>query len=412
MRIRAVFACAFLVCAVQSFCQEEAGTPEAVRRILVAVGDDGASASRSDLVRLSKSLALALSEASPSIRVIEYGSDFPRDNEKRMSAAEENLADCWLWVGVGGEKSAPTLGVKSYDLLSQTVLLDETLAFEADLRAMGELTGKWEPLVSLILEKLHLSGSQPAQAAAAQGPRVSLLTIKARAGTVITGLPAGNLTMGIEGTATVSLDAPASYTFRSEVKGFEPVTTRIFLDGDREVEIPQRAEKKWSADITFSNAFFPGAAGRFYLIPGWMFVEADFTAYLFGLQLDSDRMEYSFPLTTFGAQFGGYLNAEDSLFRFYGGAGAFLRVMWDFTSATSPVRLDPLSPFVVQLAFGTELAIAGDFRFFAELTPLWYVSRYPDLLQASLNSDSFLYFWIPLGAISAANLRFGVRWLL
>src|SRR5512146_3257894 len=116
MRIRAVIVCALLMCAFQALCQEEAVTPAAVRRILVAVGDDGASASRSDLLRLSKSLALALTEASPSIRVVEYGSDFPKDAEKRMHAAEESLADCWLWVGATGEKSAPTLGVRPYDL--------------------------------------------------------------------------------------------------------------------------------------------------------------------------------------------------------------------------------------------------------------------------------------------------------
>jgi hypothetical protein len=123
-------------------------------------------------------------------------------------------------------------------------------------------------------------------------------------------------------------------------------------------------------------------------------------------------MLFSFPLTNFTVQFGGYISAEDSFFRLYGSVGMFLRVIWDFNNAETPILLDPLSPVGFLASFGAELPIAGDFRFFFELTPTLFMSMYPELMHSSVSDVPVLYFFLPWGTLSLANIRFGVRWLL
>jgi hypothetical protein len=412
--LRPTVALILLLVTAQAPCQNAAQAGGISRKLLLVVRNEGAAEiTQTEILLMEKSLGLALQNASASLRIVEYGNaEFPPDLEKRIETSQATQTDCWLWVGVSGERTSLALRLNSYDLLLQATVVDEALPFEGSLATVSTLEGGWDNLVSLMLGKFQITrtGQSPGGGIdTASGPRTALLTIKARPGTVVTGLPAGRLEIGFDGAVIASLDAPAAYTFRAWLGGYDPVTLNVFLDDNMEVSLNQEPGAKWAVDTSFFNSLFPGVDGRYYFIPNWLFMELGCTTYFFGLRLGSDQAIFSFPLANLILQFGGYITAEDSFMRLYGAAGAFLRVVF---AADVPVRFDPLSSYGFQVAVGSQFMIAGDFRFFAELVPMLYMSNYPDLFHASLGPDvQFGYIFFPWGTLSLANIRFGVRWL-
>jgi hypothetical protein len=151
--------------------------------------------------------------------------------------------------------------------------------------------------------------------------------------------------------------------------------------------------------------------GSYFLVPGWLYVRAGLMTYLAGLAFTNDEVFWSSPLTTLSARVGTYaFFPQESWFRTYIGAGALLRIAHPFGSP--PIYIDQAAPWAIQLTIGIEVSPWPRSRFFFEWLPTEYLSRYPDLLAASipLAGDNFKF--LPYAVVDVGGFRLGWRWML
>ena len=384
------------------FAQTSSEAANVPRRLLVSLEAQPESGFTAlEAVILSKSLVLSLQEGLPGFRVIEYGPfAFPPTPAARNDEAARRGADSWLWVAVSGSRGSPAIHVVSFDLLTQSTIIDQGFSAVQDLASADVSRVRWEMVVSLAREKY-----QPAVR------RTVKLTIHAIPDTRISGLPGGPVLTSPYGAATVNLEAPSFYRVRATRAGYYPAQMELYVDADRDLQIPQQPGSSFSVEGSFFNALFIGGDAGFFLLPDTAFLKVGVTSFLVGLALSPDSLLYSFPLVHVNVQLGSYWSPEDAFLRWYTSVGGFLRVV---LIPGFPPHLDAISPGGLQLNLGVEFPLAGRSRLFVEYVPMLYLSAMTDLFLDSLgpNSVPFGYAPVSFGAFDFANIRFGVRWML
>lgn len=392
------------------FSQDSPGTEKLPRRLLVsldAAAETGYTAQ--DKAVLGKSLALALREAAQEFSVVEYGTgDFPPSPEARNGEAERLVADSWLWVEISGSRGSPSIRVQSYDLLTQTMTIDQEFTRDREIDPLEASHEHWREIVSLVLEKYH---SIDASQVTKNERRTVRLLIRALPDTRITGLPGEPLVASKYGVATASLEAPSSYHLRATLDGYYPAQKDVYVDADAEVQIVQRPGAVWSVEGSFFNAFFLGGDLGYYFLPDTAFLKVGVTSFLLGLAFEQESLLFSYPLVHVNLQVGRYWGAEDAGVRLYTAVGGFVRIV---SIPGSPIRIDALSQGGFQLNLGAEIPIMGKSRVFFEYIPMLYLSDYPELFLETMGSSNVPFGFLPviIGAFDFMNVRFGVRWML
>jgi hypothetical protein len=384
---------------------------KAPRRILFSI-EKGLFAGYSDdeMVILKRSFLTALSDADGAPTAIDYGSKpFPSSIEDRNKAARAAGADCWLSMRISGLRGSPSIRVVAFDLLYNITSLDFTASRPEGFSMLELFRERWEDVVPPVVKKYPPLVSH----AYSRGPLGEVtLTIRAVPGTTITGLMPQALTVGADGTASVTLVSPAPYSFRAAARGYIPSQTSIYLDGQTELTV-QQAQSPWlRLDATFSDGFFPGVSANFSIPSFPAFARLGLTTFRAGLAINQDQALAGIPLSQLFLLLGLYLSPEDRATRFYVGAGPLLRFsIPDGGSLT----VDTLLPFGVQLVVGAEFPLAGKLRAFVEYTPTGYATPEPALFVYSFGSDGGTNQYInfpPVWALNLFEMRVGVRWSL
>jgi hypothetical protein len=391
-----------------------AGTPTGPRRLLVAVEEKdafGASEVSAAVVEKSVSLALASLEGGP--LVIEQGGEpLPQEPGGRDAAARARGADCWAVVTLTGKPSAPAASAQVSDLAAGKLFPARPVSLLRGLAPEDAARETWDDLRDYVHAVIAGTASD-AGAASGRPPAAGgmTLTVLAVPGTVIRGLPGGPLFIGKGGASSQTLPRPASFPLTAEKDGFFPAAREVFVDSDRDVYFVQEPRSAWSVRLGFMNTFFPSAEALYCITPASTYVSVGVTTFMAGLAIGGDQLFTSIPLTEVAAGIGTCLFPESWLFRPYLGAALFLRVT---SLAGSLPRLDPLSPGGIRASLGMEVLADARMKLFLELTPAFFYSAYPSLLEASLASNRTTagYIFLSSGAIGFPFGRFGVRWLL
>jgi hypothetical protein len=401
----------FMILLAQAcFSQDSAGAEKTPRQLLVSVdAQPEAGYTAQETVILEKSLALSLQKALRGIHLIEYAqAGFPQALNARNSEAERLGANCWLWVNISGGSGASALLVQFYDMLTQTLVVDEIFTRKQKLDPLEASREHWEEIVSLVKQKY--SAVDTSQVPRNERHTITLV-IHALPDTMITGLPGGPLVASEYGVATANLDAPSSYHLRAALDGYYPAHQDVYVDADRDLQIIQKPASGWSVEASFFNAFFFDGNAGYYFLPNVAFLKVGVTSFLVGLALNQTSLTYSYPLVYANIQLGRYWAPADAVVRPYAAMGGFIRIV---SIGGFPLRIDALSPGGFQLNVGAEVPLAGKSKFFFEYIPMLYLSSYPDLFVDSLGSNGIPFGYVPvsIGAFDFANVRFGVRWML
>ena len=412
-----VVAC-LLLAAQWIFAEDQAPPPgqNAPRRILVALEKSWLSGySSEEMVILQRSFMTVLSEAAGGPAPVSYGflKGFPGSIKDRNKAARDAGADCWVLLRLSGFKGSPSIQVVSYDLIYDTLTFDFSAPRHEAFPIMDISRERWDDIVPLLARKYPALDPL----AYTRGPPAAVsVIIRAKPGTVITGLSPKPLAAGPDGTASVDLPSPAPYSLRATLVGYVPVQMTFYLDGQSEISVDQVRSPWLYLDGAFLDGLFPGVSVT-YAVPTFPgFVRVGFTSFRAGLAVNQDQLLTSLPLSQITLLFGWYVSPQDRPRRFYLGAGPLLRVT---LPPGGSFTIDHLLPWGVQLVAGWEFPFTGNLHAFIELAPTLYATPEPKLFVDSFGTNNgspnatlpYLNF-PPSFAVNPFEVRFGVRWML
>jgi hypothetical protein len=409
MRMRNLLLFALLLAAAAAGAQSAVGGQMVPRRLVLFVGvQSGSSFTTGDATMIARSVLNRLQESSAEFTVMEGPSaEGNRPADRLTAAAKSAGADSWLQIILDGSWASAQLTVKSFDLLSSALILDFSAKRSAWESPGGLAQESWDDVVNAVAERLHMVDGPAVVAASAPG---ATLTIKALPGSVITGLGAQAVRVSPGGSTSRTLPALREYVLRAELNGYETVTQRFFLSGDREIAIDQRKKTQWRFELSLLDAQAPGFDVTLPTPLASGFLRFGFSTYALGLAFSSTRLLLNDPLTSMIMQAGMYLGPEDRPFRFSVGLGGFVRLVH---AAGSLPTMDSLSPGGIRLSVGSELPAMGGGRPYFEYTPTLYQTGVPDMLRAALGQD-YAPGWIfgQSAALSLISFRIGYRWKL
>ena len=386
-----------------------AADTKAPRRLLLVVTRqvDGSLAAN-DLLMLSRSVQVQLQKATNEIVVVEPSEPVTDISAARLAeAAKVEGADSWLWVIAGGGWTTLKLAVQSFDLISNSLVLDSALAREGWQSPQDLAMETWDDIAQPLAGHFHMVTA----AAVQQGPVLALLTITALPGTKITGLGGPALTADENGMTSREVSAPRQYTLRASLRGHAYVSKPVFVTSERVITLEQRQISSWAVDLSLQDRAYPGVALGWSPVPGVFTVKLGFTSYLVGIPLDSSGLLSSQPLTDLVLQADLYFSPVPEALRVYSGFGVYLRISH---SASSLVSLDPLSFGGIKSILGVEFPVSSQGSLFMEYAPTAYFTAFPELLRASLgpgNSPPGWEFGTAVG-INFLSFRAGWRWQL
>jgi hypothetical protein len=361
----------------------------------------------------------AIQKANTPVQLLDWGPEpFPSDKPGGIEEALKRTADCWLLVTIGGVRKSPALIIRSYDLLKKQNVIEGRLQLDGAFELPDPPASTWSKLVGMVAGAYPpVDTDKPLKTPVADRPALwtqdlATLTLHAVPGTVVEGLDGDARTVGADGTLKESVRSPATYLLEATHPDRLPLETRIYLEQDREITLPQHALARWSIDGGLYGMSFPQVEGSYFLVPGWLYVRAGLMTYLAGLAFSGEEMFWSSPLTTLSARVGTYaFFPQESWFRTYVGAGVFLRVAHPLGS--HPVYIDQAAPWGFQLTLGIEVSPWPRSKFFLEWLPTEYLIRYPILFAGSLPGDAYDRFLVlPYAAMDLGGFRLGWRWML
>ena len=384
----------------------------APRRLLLHVEQaDGTGYSQNELLMISRSIMLSLQNQVGGVIVIESPDEqLPASGSRINELAQAAKADCWLWIGLSNTAS---IRARSFDILTSEQTFDQTLGRDARISILDLAYEKWRDLASLVSQKYGPeAGTNHTASPAPQSepPRSDavVLTIHALPGTVITDGNGASATTGPDGTAQMSLPAPAEYSLRATLTDYHVVREDVFLSSGRTVDMAQTPASRWAIDFSMQDVEHPGLDLSRFIVPNLLFVKIGLTTRLIGLALTNDAVFSNDPLTSFALQGGIYFRPEDVLFRFYGTVGAFLSLR----TPLGALYLDPLAPGGVQISLGAEIGATEHGGFFFEWEPAFYFSPEPDFQSSFGNNGTVGWFFPSWGAFNILTVRMGYRWLI
>ncbi len=378
------------------------------RLLLVVAPDDSTTLAANDLFLLSRSVQMELQRATKEINVVEAAGSVPDLSEAGLAEAAKSAgADSWLSVIAGGGWSTLKLAVRSFDLISNAMVLDTTVTREGWQSPLDLSLESWDDIAQPIAGHYHMVEA----AVAPQGPRAALLTIKALPGTKISGLGPKPLVVDASGSLAQEMPVSRQYDIRASLIGHLPEHRQIYLEADRAVDFDQKPESRWTLDMSLQDRAYPGFSIAWSPRLGHFSFKLGITTYLVGLAFNSTGVFSSAPLSEAELQATAYLFPETGFFRLYTAQTFFLRV--DHAIGTTP-SLDSLSLGGMKGIIGAELLGSARGNWFFEYAPTVYFTHVPNMLQAALSSGSPPPGWLffPSSAVNLLSFRAGYRWQL
>jgi hypothetical protein len=383
-------------------------TPQLVpRRLALAVTrPQGSTFTPADALMIIRSLHQRLQDADGQVIIVEIPEVAAAVTPEEMGVAASSVgADGWMLLTLDGRWASARLGFRAADLLSNSTIADFSTT-RATWVSPAALPGEtWADVVGVVAGKFPMVESAAAPAADEQLVR---LTISAMPGSVVTGLGPQPLRIDSSGTAFRMVPAPREYSLRTSLPGYTAVSQRIFLSGDRQIEVQQRKPPRWGLDVSLSDSRVPGMDLTMSIPTTSLFVRLGFTTYLLALSLGPMGPFASQPLTNVEFRAGIYLSPEDRYFRFSLGFGGFARIV--HANNASPM-FDPVSPAGGLVFVGTEVPVSSRARLYIEYTPSIYLSGIPEALRASLGPDNAPgWIFTAFGGFNLLSFRVGCRW--
>jgi len=336
------------------------GTPEEPsyppRKVMVFFRTEGMSSEESAI--FYDSLVIYLQGNPYNKRIVEglpiAGPDSVND---RASVSYRRACDSWIMVQVRKRGEQIQVDYRLYDIPYESYRSEGKFSTEFP-GARDRSTFFWKPIRESFRELPAL-------------PKDPVFTIRGIPGTKIVGLPGGVKELNAEGKAAFSAPTPATYRFRAEKLGYEPLEEQVLLkEKGGEILLNQKRGTLVNLDISLWNGQFPSFYLGLFPIPNSLFLKVGLTSFFSGLGpflVSDSKFEpfVSYPLMTVDFQLGGYLSSPDATVRFYAGVGVFVRVFY----SDLRTMLDPLLPFGGYPLIGVEYAPKAGNSVFFEYTP-------------------------------------------
>jgi hypothetical protein len=383
--------------------QEEGVGQGPTRRLLVYFQlVPGSDLSEREGVLLYETLLIELADASQKLAVKDFReAEIPPSDIEKTETAEQRKADCWLEVVVSGNTDVLQIQVRSLDMLSGQLVLDETLEKELrrGIRDLQRLF--WADVTAPLADYYSTAFSKDVSE--------GTLVFEALPGTRIGGSAWKKLQVDAEGQTSVQVPLPATLPYRATKPGYWPVEGEIYMDQTRKVlALEQERGVRFALDVYLQNLSYPGFDFMYFFVPDTVFARIGFLTYLLGIVFDDredsrDSIFVSHSLNNIVLSAGTYLNAPDRVFRPYLAAGCLLRLV----TAKGYWGLEPIAPLALQPVFGLEYGRSPRFKLYAEYAP--YIYWVPDrfLFALSIPEDRNIKFLVmPL----EKNVGDSVRW--
>lgn len=366
-----------------------------------------------ELLLLYESLLLKLNNACEDVVILESRKiQVPPSEKKKSDIARQWGADSWIWVVVSGSMSSMKIRIKSFDMVSKKMVFDFILDKDEGADAIDLKRRFWDEVASAVGENYEKFEQRIARGSVKSGE----IVIRAEPGTRIIGLPGRELLVGPEKEVKAQVPLPAAYSFTALCKGYYPEKEQFYMDEDRKYfDLDQKPGSRYALNFYLNNFNFPGFDLSYYFIPNYFFAKLGFTSFFIGLMLRGDDdsetdnpMLVSLSLTHLNLQAGLYLNREDSYFRYYLALGLFTRII---LAKGYGLGIEPIAPFGIQPSFGMEFSRSMKKRLYLEYAPLFYLTRYPEMMRASFQTDHvpFNYIFLRKLVIDFFNFRIGLR---
>jgi hypothetical protein len=383
MRIRASIAavCLLVIPSALAFPQSSIDIKEVRRLIVYFEIEPGADFSSQQSALLYESLLSSISDASEKVALIENsGEGVPPGDQEKTSYAENNGADSWLHVMVGGDFVTISIRARCLDLLNGLT------AFELDLEK--ELIRGTRELDLLMWREVEEAAADYFDRALNIENRVGDLTFQTLPGTRIKVAGRKPLKSSEEGIAGVEAPLPSTIPFRATKPGYFPIEGQIYMDQpEKLISLEQQLATRLAFDIFLNNMSYPGFDFMYFLVPDMVFARVSVLTYLIGFVLDERdgeavSMFASHTLNNFGLSFGFFFNDPDRPVRLYTGLGG----AWRLITAKGYWGLEPAAPFAAQPFLGLEYSRNQKYKMYAEYAPYFYFAPERYLFTLSLPS--------------------------
>lgn len=334
--------------------QEEPSYPP--RKVMVFFRTEGMGSEESAI--FYDSLVIYLQGNPYNKRIVEglpiAGPDSVND---RASVSYRRACDSWIMVQVRKSGEEIEVAYRLYDIPYESYRAEGKFSTEFP-GARDRSTFFWKPIRDTLRELPPL-------------PKDPVFTIRGVPGTKIFGLPGGVKELNAEGKAEFTAPTPATYRFRAEKLGYEPLEEQVLLkEKGGEILLNQKRGTLVNLDLSLWNGQFPSFYLGLFPIPNSLFLKVGLTSFFSGFGpflVNDSKFEpfVSYPLMTVDFQIGGYLSSPDATVRFYAGVGGFVRVFY----SDLRTMLDPLLPYGGYPLIGIEYAPKAGNSVFFEYTP-------------------------------------------
>jgi hypothetical protein len=390
------------------FGQKTIEVKEIRRLFLYFEVDAGAEFTTQQSTLLYESLVASLSDASNKVALLEYeGLGIPDGDQQKTTVAEENGADAWLHVTVGGNFDTANIQARCLDLLNGITAFD--------LKVEKELMRGTRELGLLFWNEAEKAVAEYFERALNMESVLGDLTFQALPGTRIKGIGHGRLKITEAGSATAEVALPSTIPFRATKPGYWPVEGQIYMDQpEKTIVLEQSPGDRIALDFYLNNFNFPGFAFTYFLVPDMVFAKTGFLTYLLGFVLRGDEESdvfVSYSLNHYNLSVGVYLNAPDRYVRPYFSAGVF----WRIITARGYWGFEPIAPFGLQPILGFEYARQTRYKLFFEYAPIvHWIGNSVDtfLFLASIPRDDEFSAYLavpPWCVINIVNFKLGLR---
>lgn len=327
------------------------------RKVMVFFRSEGMSQEETAL--FYDSLVIYLQANSYNNRIVEgLPISGPETENDRSSISYRRACDSWMMVQVQKRDEGVDVTYTLYDIPYET--------YRAESRFSGEIptardrsTFFWKEVRDALKELPPL-------------PADPVFTLTGVPGTLIHGLPGGDIRINAEGKAAFSAPTPGVYQFRAEKLGYDPLEQQILLkEKGGDILLEQRRGTLVNLDLSLWNGQFPGVSVGLFALPNSLFVKLGVTSFYQGigpiLEEEDGHFEpfVSYPLMVLDLQIALYLSPADARARIYLGIGGCLRVFF----ADTRTMLDPVIPLGGYPLIGLEFAPNRKNSIFLEYTP-------------------------------------------
>ena len=356
------------------------GPAVAIPRALCLLVERGPGLKEAD-ARLLAEVLVARLRQDGTVRVQEPPRGVPAagTDEQRGRLAREAGADSWLLVGMDGAEGSWDFRWRLHDLPAGSLLgegrFEKAAAdpFAADLWAdvLAAVRRHLPPAAQKRVVREAIRTETEVQVV--EKPMGGSVTILARPGTRLTGLPGDPLVVGEEGSLTAELPPRATYRIRGTGPGTYPDIHKVYLArGEAQtIELDQPALPRFAFEALTSGSRYTGAGFLYYLLPGRLYLGSRLSASFFTLSppFVNEWDGWNDRNLVLGFDVGGYVRPADAFFRPAFTLGAVTKLYFPKDAAErglDTVMFHPIFPWGVRLGLHLEFSRHPRHRFFLE----------------------------------------------